>query len=666
MRRLPLLLAGAIILVSPFREGGRDPLALLVLHTLALAYVVMIAPGAARGAGHGAGWTRREKTIAGLLLGGVALALGSAWRAAYPLAAGLGAWDLVVPAGLFIAALRAGPGGAPIVRLRDLTVLSTGLQALLVLARFGHGGPMAAAASFLNPNQLAAFLNVGLLLCAAAAGESWERGDRRPCLAWGAVGSLHLAAIILISSRGALLGLVTALALLGWLRRPSWTRRGFLASVVVGALVVTLAGGMIARRFRRWDDPYRYQRLSIWNASLGMLAERPLLGFGPGMFRHVSARFNFPIEEGPIRFGRTFQSAHSAVLTLAVEDGAPALLAFLGAAVLAAAAAAWAGGALGPSRAAVRGAGLAAAALLAHGLVDDLQERTALTLVPALLLGAALAACRENGGETAGRDAPAPTPTSASPAPPRAAGGLALRCAIGLAAAYLLTGAIVRPYLAHREAQAALRAGRAGLPRLERAARCNPLQPEYRHDLAMAALNSGPPSPPRYAESAIHLLAAERLKPIDYRFPLLLGRLESTYGGRLFDDAGAARRAAAHYARAARLAPRDPRPHLEFAGFLSDQGRLEEALVETGLALRLEPNFVRVRILEGTILLRLGRREEAAAALRALEQSRKALASYLPDSGYAREIVADNPPARERLEAGLAGQAVASKLHRGP
>jgi tetratricopeptide (TPR) repeat protein len=175
----------------------------------------------------------------------------------------------------------------------------------------------------------------------------------------------------------------------------------------------------------------------------------------------------------------------------------------------------------------------------------------------------------------------------------------------------------------------------------------------------MAILNLGPLSAETFAEAESELLEAERLKPIDYRFPLLRARLEARFAPRLFADRGAAERATVLYRRAVRLAPLDPRPRLELAAHLVDQGRRPEALEVVREGLRLEPDFVRARILEASILLDLGRHEDAVASLAAVRATLSALSEYSPESGYASEITADARPERERLEAVLGGRATA-------
>jgi tetratricopeptide (TPR) repeat protein len=184
---------------------------------------------------------------------------------------------------------------------------------------------------------------------------------------------------------------------------------------------------------------------------------------------------------------------------------------------------------------------------------------------------------------------------------------------------------------------------------MERAARLNPYQPEYQHDLAMAAINQGEPDARAYAGAMGHLEAAARLKPIDSRFPLMMARLEARLGSTLFADLQAGERAATLYQEAVRLAPLDPRPRLEQAGHLAELGRPEEALESLRTALELEPHFRRARLLQVSLLVRQGRPREANAAWEALRVTDAILADYGADSSYAADLTRDAPRERERL-----------------
>jgi len=639
MTLLPDLCILAIVLIAPFREGGREPLALMILHLIVVVFVV------------GSFWRQGlPRPLPRATIGPAAAALGlaavAAWRADYPFAAWIGLVDLAVVMAVFLAAMTRGglPGRAR--TIRTAVVVAALLQAVLVFVRFRSGGAMAAGVSFLNPNHLAAFLNIGLALALPAAVEAAERwrgaaGPRRSAtgraaIAWGSAILVLLTAALLLGSRGAAVGLLAMCGAFLATRWKTWARPARAAALGILVCLLLAGAARIVLRFSANEDPYRYHRLAIWRAATGMIAERPLFGFGTGMFPHLAPARNFPVDAGPLRYERGFDGAHAAPLTLAVEVGLPAAALAI-AAVIGVVTALLRPGAAGPASTAGLGAGLAIVALLAHGGFEDLHRRPALMLIPALQAGTAIGA-RQRRTLAVARAGFAGWP---------AAG----RAFVVVAIVYGAGLGIVLPWLAHHEAEAARRAGSEGIERMRRAARLNPLHPEYRHDLAMAVLNSGPPTPERYAASYRLLAEARRLKPIDPRFPLLLGRLEALAGDRLFHDGGAVERATTLYREAIRLAPHDPRPRLELAHHLLEADDAPAALREIRAALVVEPHFVRARILEASTLIRMGRSAEAARARALLDATFEVLRGFQPGSGYAREIVEDSPEARARLDA---------------
>jgi O-antigen ligase len=661
--RLPFLLPSIlIVLLAASGEGGRAPATLLILHTLALLAILTSVLGNPA-AGLSIPPERRARGV--VIAFGVVFLLStlSALGAGYPLAAAFGLWDLAVAVGLFAAAASARAGGAELPILSAAVIVSSSLQAIVALLRRPEG-VLASGASFLNPNHLAAFLNFGCILCADRALGALTGGRRRPGLFWSSLAILHLASVMLLMSRGALLALLVSLAILLASHAGGWPARLRLLAALGLFLATTLGAGLLLLRFRESLDPYRFERLSIWEASLKMLLERPLLGHGPGMFRHLAPAYNFASTVGPLRYEKLFSGAHNAYLTFAVENGAPAALILL-IAVSYALLLLWRSGNVGP-RSPERGVALATLALVLQALVEDLQERPALTLIPGLLLGSALGRCRP------GLPAHAACPPGGDPLPgPRldlgpAGARRATAGAVLLVGLYLFLPGILLPYLADREARAAIQAGRTGVERMRRAALLNPYHPDYRKDLAMASLNSGPPSPETYAAAASDLLEARRLKPIDPWNPLLLGRLEAEAAGTIFADRTAIDRAIADYQESVRLAPTDPRPLFELAGYLSNLGRLEEGLRAIEGALRIEPHFLRACILEASILIRLKRAEEARHSLGRLAETQTILAGYKPLSGYARDLIADDSARRQGLETGLAALTSAQTSGPGP
>jgi hypothetical protein len=542
----------------------------------------------------------------------------------------------------------AASGTRDLLILRSALVISTSLQAMMALFGWWNGGTAMAGAAFVNPNHLAAFLTLGFF-CAVSAPLSGSRMNRGSSALWSASAGLHLLAIAALESRGAALGIFASGLLLVFSRWGTWGRRGRLIGSLVIALFMIVAGAALAHRFARSEDPFRYHRIDIWRASLGMLAERPLLGGGPGMFPHQSGAHNFPTDVGPVRFGRSFTGAHGSFLTLAVEDGAPVAVCVVMVLLVAVFAlrrcpASWSG------RGAAEGVGLALLALLVQGLVEDLHLRPAIVLIGALLAGVGLAA-RSSAKR---RQAAAEGQVAGEGGAPSARGLGFARGAAVMLAAYLFCVGVALPYLADREAQAAKRLGGSGLARMERAARLNPYHPEYQHDLAMAALNSELPDLERFAEAAERLERAEQLKSIDYRFPLLLARLESRLSKAQSGDESLLERATTLYARAVDLAPRDPRPLLEQAGHLSSVEDVRGALKAVTRALELEPHFRRAKILKVSILLRMGFDDEAREGWEALHETDAVLEGYRADSSYAADLVADAPHERREIDRRIA------------
>ena len=670
--RAALPCAALLLVAAPFGEGGRRPDVLAALHLLALllglaaAVALCGSPGrhGLRGRGNG------------LLL--VALAA-PAWSCVPALfapfrdAALFGLMDRLTTALAFVAGAALFGDAVSLARLRTIAIAATTLQAAIVLVLQAAGavagtpgsGPADAARIFLNRSHLAAYLAFGFLLAAAAALGSWRRGARRAATLAAAAAAVHLAAILPLQSRGALLALGCGglgLLAVSWGTLPRRAR----VALVAGAAIVALSGALLVlKRFRDNDDPDRYTRFTIWRASLAMAFEHPVLGLGPGQFPHEAPKHNFPLERSPVRYARQFSGAHSLPLTLLAEDGGPGLL-LLAAAIAAilvtllrgprrspgSAGRLRAGDSGGAERDAILGAGAAIVALAAQGCVEDLQERPAILLTAALLAGSAVAFAR--GWRLRARD---PLPATgaaaggedASTAVPNRFGVDPVGAALVACAACLAIGGAIRPWLSWREASAARSLGAAGLPRLERAARLDPLNPWHREGLAMAALQGGPADRERYAAAAIHLDEARRLAPGEPRLALLRARLEALAARTLFPVDATVDRASALYAEAVRLAPRDPRPRLEQAGWLAGIGRAGEARATLEAAMAIEPNYRRARILLTSLLEQGGDRDAAQRSYDALLASDEALRDYTPDSGYAAEIARDAPEERQRI-----------------
>jgi O-antigen ligase len=134
---------------------------------------------------------------------------------------------------------------------------------------------------------------------------------------------LNVAAVILVASKAAFLGLAFFAAAMIFKRRRKWL---FLLSCFLLLLVVfpNPMRRMVVHSLRH--DPYVFDRLRIWNMSAQMYRHYPWTGVGPDLFFETAPRFNFPQEKGPTRYGKVPESPHSDYWKVIVETGLPGLI----------------------------------------------------------------------------------------------------------------------------------------------------------------------------------------------------------------------------------------------------------------------------------------------------------------------------------------------------
>ncbi|MHC4876258.1 MAG: O-antigen ligase family protein [Planctomycetota bacterium] len=164
-----------------------------------------------------------------------------------------------------------------------------------------------------------------------------QQTDRRATLIRLAVILLPLlltaACLILTKSRTAWCGALAGLSLAGLLgclkyRSSVALRRGIISAaglvVVIGGLAGTaaLTGGLDPNVIREAPKSLKY-RLEYWSGSLAVIAERPLLGVGPGQFRDHYLRHKLPESSEEIA------DPHQAILDVWSNAGLPALLGLL-------------------------------------------------------------------------------------------------------------------------------------------------------------------------------------------------------------------------------------------------------------------------------------------------------------------------------------------------
>lgn len=298
------------------------------------------------------------------------------------------------------------------------TIGAATAEALLGYAQWvvatGQAGPggedLRVFGTFAQPNPFGGFLNFGLLLALALA--LFGHDFRERYLAMGA-GVLLLGTQALAGSRGALLGLLVALIVMGTV---GWRRErlvAIIATVSIPLIVIGWLTNLIPMRVQqvalgqlRISDALNgtvtsanfstVERLAHWIAGLRMFVTHPVLGVGAGNYDVAYAAYALP--DWPDALGH----AHNYYINTAAETGTLGFVAFF-ALTAAALYLGWyvvrytgLSGALPSSQRAIAlGLFGAVVALAVHNLTDDLFVH-AMELQFALTLGCLIALLRMN------------------------------------------------------------------------------------------------------------------------------------------------------------------------------------------------------------------------------------------------------------------------------
>jgi putative inorganic carbon (HCO3(-)) transporter len=246
-----------------------------------------------------------------------------------------------------------------------------------------QGGALLPRLSVLgNPN----FFAVYLLLVLPLSFQRWLEVRRR-ALRWvlGLPLALSLLAFALTGSRGGMLGLAaSAVAAVAIAFRKSGHAGSLVRQgVVAGAVLLTAAGVIVLIRGGLGLSGFTAQlRLESWSVALDVIANRAILGSGPGTFGTQVLRYG-----NLASFGDVHSHAHNLYVTLAAETGVLGMLALL-----------WVGAALvvgirGQQRTSA-GFTVTDACIVglvgrgAHSLVDTFLEEPVIVLLTLLLCAA--------------------------------------------------------------------------------------------------------------------------------------------------------------------------------------------------------------------------------------------------------------------------------------
>jgi O-antigen ligase len=214
------------------------------------------------------------------------------------------------------------------------------LISVVVISAAWMGGAMLTGSRpltgpFVNPNYFASFVLPALGVCAAAAAFGKTLVIR---IAAVSAGVFLYFGILRTTSRGATLAgaalVVFAVIRAARHRSISWPRIGLgsAAALTAAAIAVTAINPSLVRKFldRGERDPYNYQRVEVWQETLSMIGENPMIGVGIGNYFHAAKHHIPPVEGAIARYLKWPNIAHSEYLQYFAEIGIPAALLLFG------------------------------------------------------------------------------------------------------------------------------------------------------------------------------------------------------------------------------------------------------------------------------------------------------------------------------------------------
>ncbi|MFQ6007822.1 MAG: O-antigen ligase family protein [Candidatus Zixiibacteriota bacterium] len=141
---------------------------------------------------------------------------------------------------------------------------------------------------------------------------------------------MGMIATVLSYSRGAILGLVMVLAVMGLILKRRYFLITFAIIAAIGITIVIAIPGITMRFTDKTEKDlggiYEGGRVFIWKNSLKVIEEHPVFGVGQGNFRSAYTSHLRP----DIPEKRKHAHAHNDLLNVAAVAGIPAMLAFLG------------------------------------------------------------------------------------------------------------------------------------------------------------------------------------------------------------------------------------------------------------------------------------------------------------------------------------------------
>ena len=177
-------------------------------------------------------------------------------------------------------------------------------------------------ATLYNPNLLAAFLL--MVMSITAAFTVWTDTTRKRLIYVGLF-TLFTLCLILTYSRGAWISVFALVFFFGL----TWDKRVWLLFLTVPLILEFYHGGVVTRIMSLFaassGDTSVSMRIDMWETTLEMISDHPLLGIGWGAFKYVYPVYYEPIADA----GITIYHAHNMYLDILAETGFGGFICYL-------------------------------------------------------------------------------------------------------------------------------------------------------------------------------------------------------------------------------------------------------------------------------------------------------------------------------------------------
>jgi O-antigen ligase len=641
MRSLLLGSLIVLILILPFDEGGNGYIVPLITQVGLLLWATGWAIRTIRRGQFVAIFDRIDLFVVGFLIwAGI-----SSYFSVYKYATFLELIKIISYAALFYLCRMMFPLQAKRIVLLLAILASSVLQFLVALYAFFIRHTPILQAGFVNPNELACFFVIGISIAlsfllfqqniAPEFTENTEPYQKRKnnlsvlsvdSVAAGCLIIALIIAVLALKSRGAVISFVITGVLLTTLKKRRWGLI-FLMIICLLVLLPTPWGNMI-QHLRKADDPYAYQRIGIWQSSLRMIADYPIVGVGLGMYKSYGTAYNFPVEHRIARYEKQVNVAHNDALQIGAEMGICGLILFLGGI-------GWLGSysliqlRKTPVSWEIIAASAGICSVLINGLFSNTLSSPAIAMMVVLLGTMVIDGAEQYNCKTVTFQ--------------RSWWWYGV---VGLFVVYLLVPVIGYPFLGHvsylnyqkhRKARNVVQAVSA----LQTAIKFAPIHAYYHYTLGQLYLTAfrNQPNLDAFYGGYQELTQAIRYNSRDFEFYVSLAELHREMFRQKFPTKPTAQNAVQVYRDAIRCHPFDPFIRLSLATLYADLEEFDQAIAAVQEAVQLEPNFVGGYQMLGKLLTHLGREQEAKEAFARAEQILKQYQGHEHDSGYVKTLL---------------------------